>query len=558
MALVQYEGAPVYAQSYQAGQIPGGWNGNNPFDLGASMSNGGSFNWGSLLPSIFNLAGSLFGAKGAQQNANQARNDALTRMRQIDGWTTPFLNTGPSQANQDFASFLAGLQKQGPMSTTYNPISYNGVDAATVDTSQFDPSKLNLPSWITTEIANANPISAMLASFNGVDPSSVNAYMDFSKLSDPSAVGQSNAGQDALMQLIRGNGGYSSFTPQTDATNGMALNEMVQGKTQFDTTDYFKALQPVEDRTRSESLAALNAQAGSLGQRFGTQNQDRSSLLLQKLAESDNLRRQELARTSYEAAQGRRVQASELINQRDKMVMDSLLGQQGNSVAAEGNKIQGAASASSAGASMYGSLLSALAARNSNIANLLGQGMDASSRMAIANMTTGADISKFNADAANNAATANAANFLTAQGQRSQQGIAQNDFAMRGASLNSDALTRLASLLQSNASQTNTVNMNNANNTLDADKTNAANALQTFLANLSSSNSYNSNIMNGLTTLMNDSNSAQNRALQALGIRAGIPLPTASAGVGTAGLGQGLGDIGTLLMMMQYMNRGGN
>jgi len=558
-----FGGAPVYAQAgngYQQGQVPGGWNGNNPFDLNANMgwgnSGGGGF-WsgvGKALPSIFSVVGSLFGAKGASDNAKQARADAIMRMGQIDRWTQPFLNTGPSQANLDFSSFLNQLKGQGPMSTTYSPFSVDPVQAAQVNTGQFDPSRLNLPSWIQTEIQNASPINAEFARAEMTDPNMVNRFMDFNQLSDPSKVGASNAGQDALLQMLQGKGGYNSITAQLDPTNGMALNKAVQGNTQFDNSAQFAALQPIEDRTRNESLAALNAQAGSLGRRFGTQTQDRSANLLQKLTEDANLRRQQIASSSFEAAQNRAIQASDLLNARDNMVNQVAMADQRASVDAAGNKIQGGSAAASSGASMYGSLLSALAARNSNIANLLGQGMDNSSRLALGNMQTGADISQFNAGAANDASLANATNFLTAQGQRSQQGIAQNDFSMRSAGLQSDALTRLAGLLQSNAAQANNVNMNNSNNALDASKANAANQLQTFLANLSANNSYTGNIMSGLTTLMNDSNSAQSRALQALGLRAGVALPTASAGVGTAGIGQGLGDLGTLLMMMQYSN----
>jgi len=495
----------------------------------------------------------LGNAFGQQNAANQARRDAQNRQNDINSWTLPFLNPQQSSESQRFQTFLNQLQIQGPRSFEARPTTYNPFAASTVDTTRFQ--NFDLPSWIGTEVRTADPITARLASYTAVDPSMVDGFMDFNRLSDPRAISGSNAGQDALMQLVNGNGGYNSITAQLDPTAGMALTRMLEGNTAFDNSNMFSALQPIEDRTRNEALASLNAQAGSLGRRFGTQTQDRSANLLQKLTEDANLRRQELARTSYEAAQARILQAGELMNTRDSIRNQVAMANQRASVDASGNRIQGASSAAQSGASMYASLLSALAGRNNNIAGLLSSGMDNASRLALGNMEAGAQTSQFNANAQNNASTNNAANFLTAQGQRINNNNAQNTFNMQGAGLQSDALARLASILQFNSRETNAVNTTNANNQLSTDQFNGQQALQAFLANTNAYNTHNNTILGGLQTLMGDANTAQARALQAIGIRAGVPALPGNAGVGATTFGNNMADLGTLLLMMQMNNR---
>lgn len=523
------------------------------------------------------IGGQLFNAFGQNRQAAQARRDTQQRQNQVNQWTQQFLSPTQSEGASWLSQLMAQTRGQGPATFTNQTIGYNPFQAQGVDTSRFDPAMgggVQLPSWINTEINNADPMRAILAGVTNAEGTMLDTrmgdrYLDFSRLTNPTNISGAgfNRSQDALMQLINGNGGYNSITAQLDPTNGMALNEIVQGNTRFDMTPMFGALAPMEDRTRERALLDLNAQAGSLGARMGTAMADRSADLLTRLTEEANLRRQQLAFQASEAAQGRRLQASELLNARDNILNQVMMADQGAAVNAMGNRIQGAGVASRNAVDELSARIQGSSAFNNAIAGLLGNAMDSQTRLALGNQSTGANISMFNAGAANAAElanaragndiqTANAANMIATQGQRLQQGLGRNTFNMQGAQLQDNGLQRLAQLLQFNTGELNRAGLANATNQLNADTNNAQNNLSAFLANQTAQQNWFGNQLSGNTTLMNDFNAAQNRALQAIGIRAGVPIAPPTAGVGMQNFGTGMGDLANLMMMMQYMGRG--
>lgn len=214
------------------------------------------------------LLGGLFGARGQSQQAAQARSDALRRQGQIDSWMQPFLNPQQSSSAQQFQNFMNTLT--GPTAFSGQQVGVNPLNAGQVDPGVFAQGTA-MPSWMQTELGNANTIAPMNATSTNAmgsmnDLGMVNQYLDFNKLANPTAnTGSYNRSQDALMQLINGNGGYNSITAQLDPTNGMALNDIVQGNTQFDMSSMFGALAPMEQRAQTDAMAQLNAQTGSLG-----------------------------------------------------------------------------------------------------------------------------------------------------------------------------------------------------------------------------------------------------------------------------------------------------
>lgn len=508
--------------------------------------------------------GQILNTIGQSRSAAQARRDAQQRMSDITALTQPFVGGGRSQASTNFEDFLR--QMSGPTAFQGQQTTYSNVAPTLIDPGQFQ--NFQLPSWVQTEVRNADPLTAQAAGFSTAsgamnDVNMGSRLLDFSRLMGPNAVDTRgfNSAQDALMQLVRGNGGYNSITAQLDPTAGMNLNEIVSGNTRFDMSPMFDALAPIEDRTRETALAELNAQAGSLGRRFGTAQTDRAADLLTRLTEEANLRRQNLAFQASEAAQGRRLQAADAINARDSLLNQVLMADQAARVNATGNQIQGAGVASRNAADVMGTQASSNAAYNSAVAALLQQAMGSQTQLALGNQRTGADISMFNAGAGNaaslaNAAAANrlaetnAANFLTAQGQRIGNNNAQNTFNMQGAGLQSDALSRLAQILSSNATASNNAAQFNATNALNTGQFNARQAFDAWLANQTNQQNFNSTMLGGFGALMSDSNNQLARALQAIALRAGQPLPPTSAGTTLGGLGQGLGDIASIIALL--------
>ncbi len=504
------------------------------------------------------LGGQLLTSWGASRGASQARRDANARGRAAAEDTVhynPFntngtLRGGMGTWDSRMGTMFNDTLVRTPQQYAFNPASWTNQTASTVNTGQFDPNGgggtgFKMPDWINTELGTPGEIGVGENYMN--DPRMFNDMMSggIAGLIGPGAMsGGFNLSQDALMQMLKGNGGYNSITPQLDPTNGMQLNQLVQDGSNFNNSDLFGALAPMEQRTQDEGLRALQASSGSLGRRFGTAMADRSSNFLQQAGEDANLRRQNLARDSFEAAQGRRVQASGLINQRDQIIAQILMANQGASIDAQGNLINAAAQAGSNAVNAYNGVASANNGYNSALSGMVQQGMQGATSLALGNQNTRTQTG-----------IANANNFLTAQEQRLRQSGAQNTFnqnnATSAADFRSQDLGRLASLLQSNAQSENSVGMNNANQALNTAQTNTQQGLSSFLGNQQVTQAQQAQLLQMIFQGQNLDQSNMNRGLQALGLKYGQPVAPTSAGTMLSGVGQGVGDIASILALLQ-------
>ena len=126
----------------------------------------------------------------------------------------------------------------------------------------------------------------------------------------PTTGGQGfNTGQDALMQMLRSR-------PQ-DRTQDI-LEGIAEGGAPFDASGVFKTLRTLDDRKRKEAIAGLRSGASGLGQRFGTAQRAAEGDMLSQLLEGEAARDEQIAMQSYEAAQGRRMGAVQMLGQRDQ------------------------------------------------------------------------------------------------------------------------------------------------------------------------------------------------------------------------------------------------
>lgn len=118
-----------------------------------------------------------------------------------------------------------------------------------------------------------------------------------------------NTGQDALAQMLRASAGYNGDP--------------------FDTSSQFAALEPIEAREQQRALGTLRGSAGSLGARFGSAFAGREATLLNTMTQDAASRRAGIAQTSYEAAQGRRLQSQTNALGAAGQMQQSSLAQQG-------------------------------------------------------------------------------------------------------------------------------------------------------------------------------------------------------------------------------------
>lgn len=113
----------------------------------------------------------------------------------------------------------------------------------------------------------------------------------------------SNAGQDALMQMMRrdvGNG-PNAFLQQN-------LQDLSAGNSRFDNSGLFAALAPIDQRMLDEQVAQLHGSAGSLGRRFGTALSGNEQKLRGNFLQDVTSRNAQIQQSSFENAQNRRVQ----------------------------------------------------------------------------------------------------------------------------------------------------------------------------------------------------------------------------------------------------------
>jgi hypothetical protein len=122
-----------------------------------------------------------------------------------------------------------------------------------------------------------------------------------------SVTGNMNPGNDALMQFLR-----------SDPSKQM----------QFDASPAFDLLHSQDMRSQNDAVAGLNANFRGLGQRFGTGAMRQTSDLLANLGAQRDTRNAGILQSSFENAQGRRMQGLGL-----QLQGATALGQQGNQMA---------------------------------------------------------------------------------------------------------------------------------------------------------------------------------------------------------------------------------
>jgi len=122
---------------------------------------------------------------------------------------------------------------------------------------------------------------------------------------------QFNAGQDALMQMLRSN--------PMEASN-RSMTEMVNTGNPFDTTELFRSLGVMDERARGDALAGVRAGSSGLGQRFGTAMARESNNTMAQLLEGAAARNAQIAMGSHESAQGRKLGAASQLGQNQSLM----------------------------------------------------------------------------------------------------------------------------------------------------------------------------------------------------------------------------------------------
>lgn len=116
-----------------------------------------------------------------------------------------------------------------------------------------------------------------------------------------------NAGQDALMQMMRKN-----LQPAQDPGLSLNLQQLGQGNTQYGMSDLFKSIDDSATMQLDDQLAQLHGSAGSLGQRYGSAHQNAEAKLRSNFLTNLNAQKQQIGFQGFEAAQGRRQPALDL------------------------------------------------------------------------------------------------------------------------------------------------------------------------------------------------------------------------------------------------------
>ena len=153
----------------------------------------------------------------------------------------------------------------------------------------------------------ADPYQAMLMGILGGNKQPTALDPMSGQIDTKSVMQNFNPGQDALMQFLR-----------SDPSKQMS----------FDTSKAFDALQAQDSRTAGNSVAALNANFGGLGQRFGGAAMHQTSDLLANLGAQTGARNAGIFQQSFENQQNRSLQGS------GQMLQAAMAqGQQGNAAA---------------------------------------------------------------------------------------------------------------------------------------------------------------------------------------------------------------------------------
>lgn len=121
--------------------------------------------------------------------------------------------------------------------------------------------------------------------------------------------------------------GKSAPGYEANANVDSALNDLLSGHTTFDNSQQFAALAPIQQRQQDQALAQLHGSFGSLGQRFGTSAMQQESQLRSQMVQNQALQNAQIAGTSFENSQNRRIGALGVGAQREQAA--SQIGLQG-------------------------------------------------------------------------------------------------------------------------------------------------------------------------------------------------------------------------------------
>jgi hypothetical protein len=137
----------------------------------------------------------------------------------------------------------------------------------------------------------------------------------------PTPVGTegANAGQDALLQMMRASPDY-----QRDTTLDETLKRLQTG-TGFDTSKEFEALNAQDMLGLNQQVAGLHASAGSLGQRFGTAMGSNEARLRSQFLTNQGARNAQIAQGSFEANRAAQLQAAGLAGGQNQFLNNFLL-----------------------------------------------------------------------------------------------------------------------------------------------------------------------------------------------------------------------------------------
>lgn len=122
-------------------------------------------------------------------------------------------------------------------------------------------------------------------------------------------LGGFNTGQDALMQFLNRNPAedMGALVPN--------LEGILSNGNPFDVGSTFDALRASDDYQFNRALAEFRGSAGSLGQRFGTAMGQRENDLTAQLTNQLQARNAGIAQNAFESAQGRRLDAGNILSQ---------------------------------------------------------------------------------------------------------------------------------------------------------------------------------------------------------------------------------------------------
>ena len=533
-------------------------------------------------PLTLAIAGTIISGIGSgiggvrQANANAlAQAEQRQRQRQIDNLAAGHQSRGPNgnfmPDNTPWGNALTSQYnqvRQTPNETfAFDPLVANNLTADNVDTTMFNPNMgggTALPSWVQ--------------GFTNNDIGLSNSFLDFNRLINPNAMGTgANSSQDALMQLIRGgagtqamagSAGISGFnanarvdpiTGQVSDTARSNLEQLTENGGRFDLDSMFAALNAVEQRQQGEQIANLQGSAGSIGQRFGSVLNSQEGRLRESMQEQANLRRQELARQSFETAQGRRLQGAAGLTAQDQIINQIMGINQGNqtqvalgnlnagvtargqdanvaisnadnatraSVSNAGNQTAAAQALATLQASLYSTQMNGNTAFNNATTSLMNTGADSATRLALGNQDSGV-----------------------------RTNLAENSFNLANSTTRQGDLALLQQLLSGNAAANNNMAQFNEGNRLGAGEFNISTAQSAFNTNQQQQQWQQSILSQLLGMGIGNENARDNRGIQALGIQAGVSTPGANPNAGAGA--NAFGDAGNLLAMIGLLNRRG-